>query len=278
MPHTFNVEPGSKVKLADYDPRHTNGIERAQAETEFAALAQEIDDLQELLYAAGSHSLLVILQGMDTSGKDGTIRNVFGLVDPLGCRTESFKVPTAEELAHDFLWRVHKVTPGRGELAIFNRSHYEDVLVVRVHNLVSESVWRKRYRQINDFEHVLAEANTIILKFYLHISKEEQEERLLAREQEVEKAWKLSAGDWKERQFWDDYQRAYEEALSQCSTEAAPWHIVPADRKWYRNFAVAHTVVQTLRPYKEQWLAKLAKVGDEAKAELAAMRTSSQPE
>jgi PPK2 family polyphosphate:nucleotide phosphotransferase len=273
-PLIFRVEPGSNVQLKDYDPRHNAGLNKAATEAAFPKLAQEIDELQELLYAAGTHSLLVVLQGMDTSGKDGTIRNVFGEVDPLGCQTVSFKVPTEEELAHDFLWRVHRQTPGRGQLTVFNRSHYEDVLVVRVHSLVPEAVWRKRYEQINHFEQLLVENDTILLKFFLHISKEEQEQRLLEREKDVTKAWKLAVGDWKEREHWDAYQQAYEDALAGCSTEAAPWHIVPADRKWYRNTAIATTIIEALQPYKKIWLEKLAQVGEKAKAELAAYRAS----
>ncbi|NTU83217.1 MAG: polyphosphate kinase 2 family protein [Chloroflexales bacterium] len=271
-PLTFKVEPGSKVQLDKIDPRYEAGLDRVQAEADLAKLTYEIDELQELLFGAGTHSLLVIMQGMDTSGKDGTVRKVFSQVSPLGSYVVSFKVPTEDELAHDFLWRVHMKTPGKGMIGIFNRSHYEDVLVVRVHNLVPEAVWRKRYRLINDFEHNLAQSNTIILKFYLHISKKEQEERLLAREQDPTKAWKLAAGDWRERERWDDYMAAYDDALEQCSTDEAPWQIVPADRKWYRNYAVAMTVAETLRGYKGQWLAKLGKVGEERLLELKALR------
>ncbi len=272
-PLVYCVAPDSKVDLAAIDPRSNGNLERAVAEAEFDALTTEIDDLQELLYGAGTHSLLVIMQGMDTSGKDGTVRKVFSKVSPLGSYVYGFKVPTEEELAHDFLWRVHRVTPRRGMIGIFNRSHYEDVLVVRVHGLVPEPVWRARYRMINDFEHLLASSNTIILKFFFHISKEEQEERLLAREEDVEKAWKLSAGDWREREHWDDYMAAYTEALERCSTADAPWHIVPSDRKWFRNYAVARTVVETLRPYAQDWLAYLGKVGEQRLTELRAYRT-----
>ncbi len=272
MPLTFVVEPGAPVDLSSYDTRHDDGISREEAAERFDALVTELADLQELLYAASTHSLLVILQGMDTSGKDGTIRNVFQRIDPLGCVVTSFKVPTPIELAHDFLWRIHRATPGRGEIGIFNRSHYEDVLVVRVHQLVPESVWRKRYRQINDFEHLLSSNDTLILKFFLHISKEEQEERLRAREKDVTKAWKLSVGDWKERERWDDYQAAYADALRECSTPHAPWHIVPADRKWFRNFAIATRIVETLRPLKATWLADLDQRGALALAELRKMR------
>jgi PPK2 family polyphosphate:nucleotide phosphotransferase len=254
----WKVEEGSKVNLKDYDPDYTNGYNHhASAQDDLQALSAEISELQELLYAAGRHSLLIILQGMDTSGKDGTIRHVFSSVNPQGCEVHAFKEPTPEELAHDFLWRVHKVTPPLGGMGIFNRSQYEDVLVVRVHNLVPESVWSQRYEQINHFESLLTHNRTIMLKFFLHISKDEQKERLLAREQDIDKAWKISASDWAERKYWDDYQQAYEDALSKCSTNAAPWYIVPANHKWYRNLAVAHTIVQTMRQYKDDWKAEL---------------------
>jgi PPK2 family polyphosphate:nucleotide phosphotransferase len=266
------VKPGSKIQLSDYDTRADAGLDKDQGEALLAPLARQIDDLQELLYAADMHSLLVILQGMDTSGKDGTVRAVFREVSPLGSHVTGFKVPNEEELAHDFLWRVHRAVPRRGQIAIFNRSHYEDVLVVRVHSLVPKRVWQQRYQQINDFERLLVENNTIILKFFLHISKEVQEERLIAREQDVTKAWKLSVGDWNEREHWNDYMAAYADALERCSTEHAPWHIVPADRKWFRNIAVAQTIINALKPYREQWLSKLADIGAEAKAELAAYR------
>ncbi len=224
--------------------------------------------------AAQHHSLLMILQGMDTSGKDGTIRHVFSHVNPQGCNVHSFKEPTQEELLHDFLWRVHKVTPARGVMGIFNRSHYEDVLVVRVHNLVPEKVWRHRYDQINHFEKLLADSNTIILKFFLHISKEEQEQRLLARERDKDKAWKIAASDWAERKYWDAYQQAYEDALSKCSTAYAPWYIVPANHKWYRNIAIAHTLVHTMRQYKDEWKAQLEERGKRELARLQQMRAS----
>jgi PPK2 family polyphosphate:nucleotide phosphotransferase len=193
-------------------------------------------------------------------------------VNPLGCRTESFKVPSAVELSHDFLWRVHKVVPARGMLTIFNRSHYEDVVVVRVHDLVPNTVWKLRYDQINSFERLLAENGTIVLKFFLHISRDEQKERLLAREQDAEKAWKLSAGDWKERRYWDDYMNAYEDAIGRCSTEYAPWHIIPANKKWFRNVAVADAVVHALKPYREKWEGSLSELAKEKLAELAAMK------
>jgi PPK2 family polyphosphate:nucleotide phosphotransferase len=205
--------------------------------------------------------VLLLLQGIDTSGKDGTIKRVLQEVNPIGCHIHAFKTPTARELAHDFLWRVHAHVPAKGQLGVFNRSQYEDVLVVRVHKLVPEEVWRQRYRQINDFERLLTESGTILIKCFLHISKEEQEARLLAREQEVTKAWKLAVQDWIERKSWGNYIDAYNDALSECSTEAAPWHIIPADKKWFRNLAVAQLLADALRPYKEQWLEHLDLIG-----------------
>jgi len=263
MQLAWKVDEGSKVKLKNYDPdymdKHTD---RALATAEMEKLSQELGELQQLLAAAKHHSLLIVLQGMDTSGKDGTIRQVMAQVNPLGCEVRSFKGPTSREQTHDFLWRVHRVVPGRGMINIFNRSHYEDVLVVRVHDLVPEKVWRRRYAAINHFEHLLAQNDMIILKFYLHISNEEQEKRLLARQEEKTKAWKLSSADWAERKYWNEYQDAYQDALSKCSTEEAPWYIVPANRKWYRNLLVARTLVSTLRPYKKEWQAKLLERGE----------------
>ncbi|HYW12609.1 MAG TPA: PPK2 family polyphosphate kinase [Longimicrobium sp.] len=272
MPYSHRVKPGSHVHLKDYDARDTSGLEKVDGQARFAELNGELDKIQEEMYAAGKNSVLMILQGMDTSGKDGAIRAVMASLNPQGCRVESFKVPTGHELAHDFLWRIHRVTPELGIFGVFNRSHYEDVLVVRVHKLVPEPVWKARYEQINHFESLLASSGTIVLKFFLHISKEEQEKRLREREEEVGKAWKLSAGDWREREHWDAYQAAYEDALGRCSTDVAPWHIVPADRKWFRNLAITEALVQTLRPYRESWKAALAEMSRERLAELAAYR------
>ncbi len=272
MPYTHRVKPGSSVKLKDHDAGDTAGLDKAAGQARFAELNGELDALQEEMYAAGRNSVLMILQGMDTSGKDGAIRAVMANLNPQGCRVESFKVPTEHELAHDFLWRVHRVTPELGMVGVFNRSHYEDVLVVRVHDLVPRDVWKQRYEQINAFESLLAASGTIVLKFFLHISKEEQEERLLAREKEVGKAWKLSAGDWREREHWDAYQEAYEDALGRCSTAVAPWHIVPADKKWFRNLAITETLVETLRPYRPAWKQALEEMSRARLAELAALR------
>nr|MBA3337890.1 polyphosphate kinase 2 family protein [Chloroflexia bacterium] len=234
--------------------------------------------LQELLYAARMTSVLVVLQGIDTSGKDGAIRGVFADVNPQGCQVTSFKNPTPEDLDHDFLWRVHRNTPPLGMIGVFNRSHYEDVLVVRVKELIPAAVWRRRYDQINAFERLLNESGTIVLKFYLHISKEEQEKRLLAREQDVSKSWKLSAQDWVERRSWDEYIAAYEDALRKCSTETAPWIIVPANRKWFRNVAIAERIAGSLRPLRQSWLEALERRGDAEREAIKVARSAANGE
>ncbi|MFY0570940.1 polyphosphate kinase 2 family protein [Archangium lansingense] len=263
---------GEKVKLDSIPTEPPKKSERDAAKQEFEALGEELFDLQDLLWGARMNSVLIVLQGRDTAGKDGTIKHVAGYLNPRGVHVSSFGVPTEEERDHDFLWRIHRHAPRKGELAIFNRSHYEDVLVVRVHGLVPESLWKERYGHIRDFEEMLAEHGTIILKYFLHISREEQEQRLLAREQVPRKAWKINAGDWEDREHWDDYTQAYEEALSRTSTKKAPWTIVPADSKWYRNLVVARSLVETLRPYRQAWQDRLDEVGERKKAELASWR------
>jgi PPK2 family polyphosphate:nucleotide phosphotransferase len=273
MQLAWKVEAGSKVKLKDYDPNYVDEhTDPALARAELEILGAELGELQELLAAAQHHSLLVVLQGMDASGKADTIFQVLSQVNPQGCEVRSFKAPTLRELAHDFLWRVHRMTPGRGIITIFNRSHYEDVLIVRVRNLVPQEVWSQYYAAINDFEDLLTQNDMIILKFYLHMSNEEQERRLLARQKDRTDAWKLSAADWAERKYWDAYQEAYEDALSRCSTDEAPWYIVPANEKWYRNLLVARTLVHTLRPYKAQWLDKLVVRGKQELARIEQMQ------
>jgi PPK2 family polyphosphate:nucleotide phosphotransferase len=272
MPYAHKLDGSHAVRLSDYDPGKHNGFKREDAEARCAELGRELAELQDLLFYAGHHSLLVVLQGRDTSGKDGTIREILTFSNAQSCRVESFKVPTAEELSHDFLWRVHQKAPGKGAITIFNRSHYEDVLVVRVHNLVPDPVWKRRYDHIRNFERLLADNNTLMVKFFLHISKEEQEERLLEREKETEKAWKLNVGDWEERELWDEYTKAYEDALYKCASPEAPWYLVPANHKWYRNLAVLEQLVETLRPYRDNWMRDLEKVGVAAKAELEAYR------
>jgi len=244
----LQIKPGDKVVLRDFDPADTSlaPANKDACIAKMEKMTDKLGKLQELLYAEHKHKLLVVLQGMDTSGKDGTVRHVMRGVSPQSVRAVSFKKPTQVELEHDFLWRVHSNVPAAGEIVIFNRSHYEDVLVVRVHKLVPQKVWRKRYSQINDFERMLAETGTTILKFFLHISKEEQRERLQARLDDPTKRWKFQHGDIEERKLWNDYKKAYEDALEKTSTEWAPWTVVPADKKWFRNFVVAKTVVETL--------------------------------
>lgn len=242
------VKPAAKIDLLKWDPNDTSGFkgDKAKAELELPRLNEKLELLQELLYAESKHRVLVVLQGMDTSGKGGTIKHVFEGVNPSGVRVASFKAPTAEELSHDFLWRVHRHVPGNGELVIFDRSHYEDVLIVRVHDLVDEAIWKKRYAQINDFERLLAESGTTILKFFLHIDKDEQKERLEARLRDADKNWKFRSGDIAERKLWDKYQRAYQTILEKTSTDHAPWYVVPANKKWYRNIVISRVLIDKL--------------------------------
>ena len=248
--YKLTPKPGSKVSLQQYDPDYHDQLDENGAEAEVAKLKTKIEDLQEKLYAEGKQSLLVVFQAMDTGGKDGVIRKVFEGVNPQGVVVTSFKAPTPEELAHDFLWRVHHSTPARGHIGVFNRSHYEDVLIVRVNNLVPKSVWKQRYDYINQFENLLASNGTRILKFYLHISKDEQKRRLLARLANPEKQWKFSMGDLPVREQWNQYMEAYEALLERCNTDYAPWHIVPANHKWYRDLIVAKTIAATLEDMK----------------------------
>ncbi len=243
----FRVEPGKVPDLAQIDPAYkAEHTDHAAANAEIEHFAQRLRELQYVLYAEGSRSLLICLQAMDTGGKDGTIRHVLGYMNPQGCRVQAFKVPTPEEAAHDFLWRAHKAVPGRGEVVIFNRSHYEDVLVVRVHDLVPKTVWTARYDAINAFEKYLTDNGVHILKFFLHISREEQLERFKKRLEDPARQWKISESDYAERPRWDDYQRAYEDALGRCSTAWAPWFVVPAVHKWFRNLVVSRIVVEYL--------------------------------
>jgi PPK2 family polyphosphate:nucleotide phosphotransferase len=244
----FVVAPGASLALADRDPAATDGApgDKKQTKQALDGLARRLGELQDRLYAESARSLLVVLQAMDAGGKDGTVKHVFAGVNPQGVRVTSFKVPTAEELAHDFLWRIHANAPGHGEIAIFNRSHYEDVLISRVHELVDESTWRRRYRHINHFEALLEDAGTRVVKLFLHISREEQAQRLQARLDDPAKRWKFNRGDLVERERWDDYMAAYEEAIARTSTEQAPWYVIPADRKWFRNWAVSRVVIEAL--------------------------------
>lgn len=244
----YLVRPGQKIHLTKIDPGDVHLLPggKAEAKSKNAAIQSRLGELQERLFAGHDRKLLVVLQGMDTSGKDGTIRHVMGGFNAQSTRVASFGKPTPEELDHDYLWRIHRQVPGKGEVVVFNRSHYEDVLVVRVHDLVPKAVWRKRYDQINAFEELLVETGTVILKFFLHISKDEQRDRLQARIDEPTKRWKFQHGDLEERKFWDDYQRAYEDALSRTSTDGAPWYVVPANQKWYRNYVVGSVIADAL--------------------------------
>jgi PPK2 family polyphosphate:nucleotide phosphotransferase len=245
------VVPGTKVRLSRWDPADTAGIDsKKQALPDLERHRRKLYELQYVLHAEKRQTLLIVLQAMDAGGKDGTIRHVMGGLNPQGCRVTSFKVPTEEELAHDYLWRIHRAVPGKGEIGIFNRSHYGDVLVVRVHNLVPKRVWSKRFEQINAFEKMLAENGVTLVKFFLHISRQEQKKRLQERLDDPSKHWKISPADFEERQYWDDYTKAHEDALSRCSTPWAPWYVIPSDYKWFRNLAVADILVRTLEDMK----------------------------
>ncbi len=242
----YRIEPGSPVRLADWDPDDTAGFEKLDVRGRLAALRKRLAAQQRVMWAEGRHRLLVVFQAMDTGGKDGTIRKVFSGVNPQGVRVVNFKAPSPVELAHDYLWRIHRHSPADGQIVVFNRSHYEDVLVVRVRDLVPEERWARRYDHINAFERLLVDEGATILKFYLHISKEEQAERLRARLADPEKRWKFNVADLTTRELWDDYMAAFEAVLSTTSTAGAPWHVVPANHKWYRNLVVAETIVSTL--------------------------------
>ena len=246
-PTKFRVAPGAKVRLDKVDPAATDGMQKRDGQAASAELVKDLDALQELLYADGRHKLLVILQGVDACGKDGTIRSVFEGVNPQGVKVASFKRPTDEELAHDYLWRVHARLPRSGEIAIFNRSHYEDVLIVRVHDLVPRERWQKRYDQIRAFEQMLVDEGTTIVKFFLHVSKAEQKLRLQERINNPAKRWKFSRADLGERKLWEEYAAAFEDMLTKTSTKDSPWYVVPADRNWYRNLVVSQVLVDTLR-------------------------------
>jgi PPK2 family polyphosphate:nucleotide phosphotransferase len=252
---SLRIRPKTRVRLSRFDPDDKSIVSasREKIEERSAELQKRLGELQELLYAENEKKVLVILQGMDTSGKDGTLRHVMAETSPQGLRVASFKKPTEPELERDYLWRVHAVVPEKGELAVFNRSHYEDVLVVRVHSYVPKEVWKKRFDQINDFERMLSESGTTIVKFFLHISPEEQLERLQERLDDKTKQWKFQHGDLEERKYWDQYMVAYEDVLSRTSTEYAPWYVVPANRKWLRNYIVSSVLVKTLEKLKMKY-------------------------
>lgn len=245
----LRIKPDEKFRLDDFDPADTSVAPGDKAETveKLGKLEEKLGELQELFFADHSRAMLIVLQGMDTSGKDGTVRHVMHGVSPLGVRAIPFKKPTPIEHDHDYLWRAHAQVPGKGEIVFFNRSHYEDVLIVRVHKWIDEKECRRRYDQINDFERMLVETGTLVLKFFLHISKDEQRKRLRARVEDPTKRWKFQLGDLDERKLWSEYRDAYEQALAKTSTKCAPWIVVPADHKWVRNYVVAKTIVETLK-------------------------------
>ena len=249
----LRVRPGSRVQLAGLDDAETHGWDKTAAGPELDRQLERLTDLQDRLWAEATRSVLVVLQGIDAAGKDGTIKKVMTAFNPQGCPVTSFKVPSDEELAHDYLWRVHKAVPRKGEIGIFNRSHYEDVLIVRVHELVPRSVWRRRYDEINDFERHLAANGTTIVKFFLSIDREEQRQRFQARYDDPTKRWKFSMGDLAERARWDDYQAAFDEALTKTSTDVAPWYVIPADRKWFRNLAVSSILADAIAGLKPKY-------------------------
>ncbi|NNE93207.1 MAG: polyphosphate kinase 2 family protein [Verrucomicrobiales bacterium] len=253
--HPFRIQPGTTVDLNEVPTRHETlfPMEKSEGKELFDDLEDEIDDLQTRLYAEDKHKLLVVMQAMDTGGKDGTIRDVFDKMDPQGIRVASFKRPSKKELAHDYLWRVHKQTPATGQTVIFNRSHYEDIVAVRVREIFPESRWSKRYEHIVNFEKLLADEGTTILKIFLHISMDEQKERLQARLDEPGKNWKFNPGDLDDRALWPKFMEAYSDVLSRTSTDHAPWYVIPADRKWYRNLAIAQILIGTLRELNMQY-------------------------
>ncbi len=266
----YRISPKSQVDLSEYETSYKGELDKKTGKAQLKEHTLALSDIQELMYAEHKQKLLIVLQGIDTSGKDGTIEHVFGDVNPQGTKVINFKVPTKKELDHDYLWRVHQHTPGKGEIVIFNRSHYEDVLVVRVHDIVPEDVWKKRYDQINDFERLLADEGTTIRKFFLHVSKQEQAKRFLARLDRPQKRWKFNPGDLEEREYWDDYIAAFEDVLSKTSTPWAPWYVVPADRKWYRNLVVASVVLDSLKSLDMQFPEEVPEI-DSYRSQLTAM-------
>jgi PPK2 family polyphosphate:nucleotide phosphotransferase len=242
--------PGDKFRIGKWKAEDTFGVSKAHADKASSVHVEKLSALHDLLYAEQKRALLLVLQGMDAAGKDGTIRRVMSGVNPQGCTVTSFKQPSVLESSHDFLWRIHAAVPPRGAIGIFNRSHYEDVLIARVHQMVAPNVWKKRYNEINQFEEMLAENGVHIIKFFLHISDGEQKKRFEERMEDPRKNWKISPSDFKEREYWNQYQDAYQDAIAKCSTKHAPWYVIPSDHKWFRNFAVGEIVVQTMESFK----------------------------
>ena len=271
-PYALCVDGKERIDLRKIDPADTAGVHKKRGLEELEELGQEFSQLGNLLTYAGTHALLVVLQGKDASGKDGAIRKILEVANIQNARVEPFKAPTDLERAHDFLWRVHQVVPPRGHIALFNRSHYEDVIAARVHKLVPKDVWAARYEHINAFERLLVASDVIVVKFCLHVSPKEQKERLLAREEDPRTAWKLNPNDWRELSLYDELTAAYEDALEKCGTAEAPFYLVPSDKKWFRNLAVMQRLVMALRPHREAWLAHLKEIGKDAMKEIRALR------
>jgi PPK2 family polyphosphate:nucleotide phosphotransferase len=271
-PYALRLDGSRRVDLEKIDAADTQGMEKDEGLERLEKLGEELSELENLLTYAGTQGLLIVLQGRDASGKDGAIRKILEFSNIQQSFVQPFKVPTEEERAHDFLWRVHRAVPRRGHVTLFNRSHYEDVLAARVHKIVPESVWKARYDHINAFERLVIDADVILLKFCLHISAEEQVERLRAREKDPRTAWKLNPEDWREVPLWDEFTEAYEDALTRCATRDASWYVVPADKKWFRNLAVMERIVLALRPYKERWLDTLKELGKSRMKEIRGLR------
>jgi PPK2 family polyphosphate:nucleotide phosphotransferase len=260
------------VILAKLETDGTTHLRKEAGLEELETWGAELSELSNLLTYAGKHALLVVLQGRDASGKDGSIRKLLELTNIQNAAVAPFKVPTDEERAHDFLWRAHRVVPPRGRAALFNRSHFEDVIAARVHKLVPEKIWRARYAHINAFERLLVDSDVIVVKFFLHVSRDEEVERLYAREKDPRTAWKLNPNDWRELPLWDEMTAAYEDALNKCATPEAPWYLVPSDKKWFRNLAIVQRLVLELRPYRTLWLQTLKEQGQHALKDIRALR------
>ncbi|MDB4983697.1 MAG: UDP-galactose-lipid carrier transferase [Myxococcales bacterium] len=275
-PYAPSTDGSRKVHLAALDTDGTSHVRKEAGLEELERWGAEFAELGNLLTYAGTHALLVVLQGRDASGKDGAIRKILDFSNIQNAAVHPFKVPTLEERAHDFLWRVHAAAPAKGHIALFNRSHYEDVIAARVHKLVPEKVWRKRYAQINAFEALLADADVIVVKFFLDVSRDEEVARLMEREKDPRTAWKLNPGDWRELPLWDEVTAAYEDAINKCATPEAPWYLVPADKKWFRNLAVIQRLVLELRPYRNLWLETLKDMGQSALKEIRALRAKAE--
>jgi PPK2 family polyphosphate:nucleotide phosphotransferase len=271
-PYAIRHDGSTRIHVDKIDAADTAGLDKETGQEELDALGKEFAELGNLLTYAGQHALLVVLQGRDASGKDGTIRKILEFSNIQNAHVAPFKVPTEEERAHDFLWRVHSKVPANGHITMFNRSHYEDVIAARVHRLVPDRVWRGRYQHINAFERLLTDSDVILLKFCLLVSRDEEIERLRAREKDPRTAWKLNPNDWRELPLWNEVTEAYDDALNKCASPEAPWYLVPADKKWFRNVAVMERLVLALRPYRKTWLAHLKQIGRHALKEIRGLR------